>query len=84
MMCCQSAAANKCSEKATTQKWKLHGKKNWYPCGLKSFSLTNSKHWLQIDVIKKLLKGAYKNSKLEVGQNPRLLLGLSTKITTLA
>lgn len=26
-MCCQSAAANKCSEKATTQKWKLHGKK---------------------------------------------------------
>lgn len=62
----------------------LHGKKKQYRRSLKSFSLTNSKHWLQIEVIKKPLKGAYKNSKLEVEQNPRWLLGLSTKITTLA
>jgi len=67
----------------------LHSKKQnktkkHFLCDLKSFSLTNSKHWLQKEVINKLLKGAYKNSKLEVVQNPRLLLGLSTKITTLA
>lgn len=83
-MCCKSVADNKCSEKATEQKWELHGKRKRYPCDLKFFSLTNSKHWLQIEVIKKLLKWAYKSSKLEVWQNPRWSLELPAKIVTLA
>lgn len=84
-ICCPSIAGNKHSKKADKQKQNcmVKNKIKWYHCGLKSFSLTTSKQWLQTEFIKKLLKGPYKNSKLQVGVYSRLLLGLATKTTTL-